>query len=668
MADFNLDFVGPAARLALAAAKRAETAAGSAGGAAAAIVEPLVAAANGAAQRAEDAADDVSDVRDAIIGSTGTRSVLGRPLGATLLAGSAVGSANYVLAQALAADQYLEYLEIYNPGSAGPVKLRREAKSGDNFTQVGDVLTVNLPIANAFNRVDYKDFGAWKALMGERIGIVARVGGVSRMSFVSGAGDSGGYFDSGSGGDTGNFTDAGALTNNQLQVRYGLITALPQEGLIGEVADHEDRIAALEEGSGGAAGAVKSILRLPDNEKTFLSAGIITGSLPYGQSLSVGAQGQPAITLARPAYSKNITFVGGTKSTSTTDKASFVALFENNLGENNATGSNRGETISSGMANYAAKLALEEDGIDPTSFVTFCSTAGQGGTQLSSLVKPSSTYNRLIAQVTSANANAIALGKKLVVTDLPILQGESDCDNGTTFNAYLAMLLQFPLDLTADIQAITGQTTPVRLILYQTAYKAVTSAGVIALAQMEAVRQSPYIHFGTPIYHVGYNADRTHLGGASQYKWVGYLFGRARKQLVVENRVPDCIWPLAAKVVGTTVTLELRTPTPLVIDVTTLAATTDRGFKIVDDTGTLTLSNILVVDETKVQFTINRALGANPKLRYALDYQASSKIMGGATGNLRDSTPDTVTIESVVYPLYHVCPAFELPIYDLSGS
>ncbi|MEE4452853.1 hypothetical protein [Novosphingobium resinovorum] len=42
MADFNLDFVGPGARLALAAAKRAEDAAGSAGGAAAAIVQPLV--------------------------------------------------------------------------------------------------------------------------------------------------------------------------------------------------------------------------------------------------------------------------------------------------------------------------------------------------------------------------------------------------------------------------------------------------------------------------------------------------------------------------------------------------------------------------------------------------------------------------------------------------
>lgn len=53
-------------------------------------------------------------------------------------------------------------------------------------------------------------------------------------------------------------------------------------------------------------------------------------------------------------------------------------------------------------------------------------------------------------------------------------------------------------------------------------------------------------------------------------------------------------------------------------------------------------------------------------VRYALDYLgAGLTITNGASGNLRDSTPDTITISGTARPLYHVAPAFSLATITL---
>nr|WP_319948432.1 hypothetical protein [uncultured Shimia sp.] len=54
------------------------------------------------------------------------------------------------------------------------------------------------------------------------------------------------------------------------------------------------------------------------------------------------------------------------------------------------------------------------------------------------------------------------------------------------------------------------------------------------------------------------------------------------------------------------------------------------------------------------------------KLRYGLDHLAAGlNIATGASGNLRDSSPDSAVIDGSDVALPHVCPHFELTVYTL---
>lgn len=389
----------------------------------------------------------------------------------------------------------------------------------------------------------------------------------------------------------------------------------------------------------------------------------INAVIGYGQSNSVGAGGQPALSLTQP-YS-NLTFTAGVKSSSPSDMSSFGPLIENNLGEDNATGTIRGETILSRTANYAVELASAFAGVETTDFRIFACTAGQGGTAIAGISKGTGPYTRLIAQVTAARNNAVAAGKKLVILAVPFVHGETDCDLANTTAWYLPRILQLVADLNTDIKAITGQKSDVHMLLTQPAYKAASTGGLIQIAQFYAVQRSPLIHFVSSTQHLTYYVDNLHLANVGHQHLGGY-FGRALYQLAVEQRAPDCLWPIEATVSGQQVRLRFRVPTlPLVLDTANLAVTLYNGFKVVDDTGALTLSG-MTIDGDCVVMNVNRALGANPFIRYAIDYRGTGLGMsGGGSGNLRDSTPGTVITDGVEKPLWHLPPHFKLPILKL---
>lgn len=396
------------------------------------------------------------------------------------------------------------------------------------------------------------------------------------------------------------------------------------------------------------------------------SAGTWMGMPVYGQSLSVGALGQPVLTTSQP-YA-NLTHAGGVKSVNAGDLAGARALYEDALGENNATGTNRGETICSTAANFSTRRFLVNDGGAPSDFVSFASAPGQGGTPIAGLSKGTAPYNRLLGQVTAARNAATAAGKVYVVTDIPFIQGESDTDGSTptTGPTYLAAVKQLVDDLNADIKAITGQTTPVHLLLFQTAYKA-ASQSQIALAQLQAVREHRLIHLVTNYAFVPYNGDKTHSTNVG-YVWLGHYAARARYQLIALGQVPDCIMPLAATfaAAGTTIRVKFRTPTRLKLP--TIAGQTGWGFKVSDGTGVLTVTGAVIsASGDEVLLTVNRALGSSPIVRYALDYLAAANITNGATGDLTDSTTETATIAGSTYSLVHRAPAFQLSAYSVEA-
>jgi hypothetical protein len=74
------------------------------------------------------------------------------------------------------------------------------------------------------------------------------------------------------------------------------------------------------------------------------------------------------------------------------------------------------------------------------------------------------------------------------------------------------------------------------------------------------------------------------------------------------------------------------------------------------------------IDGSDVILTLTAAPSGAVAVRYALDYLGVGlSITSGASGNLRDSTPETVTVSGVARPLYHLCPHFELPATSLEA-
>lgn len=403
------------------------------------------------------------------------------------------------------------------------------------------------------------------------------------------------------------------------------------------------------------------------------------GVIVYGQSLSIGAFSTPVLSSSQ--YYSNITFGSGPRSAKVGNTAGATtnlspgttttkALVEDLVGAYAESG--LGETPCSGLANEAVERAGRESGLAAASFVIFASAPGRGGEPIASLSKGQPDYNNFIDHVTQAKARAVAASKSYALHAVCWVQGESDVTNGTTRATYKAALLQLQSDIDTDVRAITGQSAPVHLLVYQPTHGIRTTPDTtdqVVRAFQDAVNASTRIHFVTPIWDLPRVGDLLHLTNVGSHL-LGRRFGRAYKQLVVDGIKPEAIWPLAASAKTTTLTIALRVPHgPLVIDNALLPAATDYGFKVVDDTGTLTISNIKVVEATKVQITLNRALGANPKVRYALDYAgAGLSSIGSASGNLRDSTPDKTVISGVTYPLWHLAPHFELPILILDPN
>lgn len=384
----------------------------------------------------------------------------------------------------------------------------------------------------------------------------------------------------------------------------------------------------------------------------------------YGQSLSVGAAAGPVLSTAQP-YS-NITFNGGPRAAAG-DYSAFKPLVEDAISPAPDGGGNRSETPCSGAANYAVELAAMEGGVQPSSHVVLASTAGHGGYSIDQLKKGTAWYQKVIDHVTAAKTLATTAAKSYAVHAFTWIQGETDTDQNTkTQPAYRDLLSQLQCDVEADVMAISGQDRPVPCVTYQVTYGVVKTPNM-ALAQLELAQTNNRFFLATPCYHLPFASDKTHLTAAG-YKWLGHYFGRAYKRLVIDGVKPQFINPVSAVCRGTVLSIRFKVPVaPLVLDAATLAATADHGFKVQDDTGALTLSSIRVVNGNTIQATLNRALGANPKARYGLDYLGIGlAILNGASGNLRDSESANVTIGGVSRPLYNVCPHFQLPIISLA--
>ena len=183
----------------------------------------------------------------------------------------------------------------------------------------------------------------------------------------------------------------------------------------------------------------------------------------------------------------------------------------------------------------------------------------------------------------------------------------------------------------------------------------------VPLAILEACEISDYFYFVAPTYAFPHYTDGLHLL-AEGYKWIGAYYGRAYKQAIIDGIKPLAIRPKGATWHGNKVTVRFDVHvSPLVLDATNLAPTKDSGFAVFAGGVAQTISAVEVLHGDSVVITLDSALTSTPQVRYAFDNLGTGlTIQNGASGNLRDSCPDTCIIAGNEKPMFYICPHFKL--------
>jgi len=377
----------------------------------------------------------------------------------------------------------------------------------------------------------------------------------------------------------------------------------------------------------------------------------------YGQSLSVGAAAGAVLSTTQPYY--NVTFAGGPRAWTGAewDFSGLKLLVEDAISPAPDGGGNRAETPCSGAANLASTL-LALAGVNPEDHVVLASTAGRGGYRINQLEKGTPWYPNFLAHVQGAHD----LDADHAVHAVGWLQGEADV-GVTDYAAYLGKLTALQSDINADVQAKTGQTHPVYLLTYQLSW-GVKNSPDIALAHLAAAQANEHIYLVTPTYHLPHATDRVHLTAAG-YKWIGGYYGRAYAALVSGVK-PRWLNPVSATIKGKTIRVRFDVPHgPLVIDRQYLAATEDNGFRVLDGSTAADIAG-MSIDGRDVILELADTPSDPVTVRYGLDYLGVGlTLANGASGNLRDSSPESISVDGVSRPLWNPCPAFSMSAIKL---
>ncbi|MFI5353639.1 MAG: hypothetical protein ACHQZS_11840 [Candidatus Binatales bacterium] len=319
-----------------------------------------------------------------------------------------------------------------------------------------------------------------------------------------------------------------------------------------------------------------------------------------------------------------------------------------------------GETKGSGFLNavndkLVYQMLFAEFGLSATAYVGI-----KKGTQ---------PYANILIAVQKAIALAAALSspRTLLVRAATLTHGEQDVSVGTTQAQYEADILQLQQNLTADLQALTGQAQLVAVFLDQvaswTAYSVATSG--IPLAQLAAALDNPdRVFLVCPKYFLTYySGDGIHLTAHSE-EILGEYYARAYIQAIVKGIPWKPVCPTSIVLTNsTTITATFNVPVlPLVIDTSLVSDPGGKGFEYTDNSSPPSISSVAVANGNQVVLTMSGAITAtagNRTLCYA--YTGTSGAHAGPTtgarGCLRDSDPALSRLGDST-PLYNWCVTF----------
>jgi len=421
------------------------------------------------------------------------------------------------------------------------------------------------------------------------------------------------------------------------------------------VVDDEQKIALAIDYSGNVIQSSSNHEGDQNYNKTSLDSDV-NHFLFYGQSLSLGSAGRPAISLMQPY--ENLTFAGGPRADSA-GLSSFKPLIEDNLPAPDGSTS-YGETLCSGAANYVSELLQVENQRDPSTYKLLSSTAGHGGYTINQLKKGSDWYSLLKEHVKAGYVVSQLKNETYAVQALGWAQGENDQFDGSKSRAdYLSDLITLQSDIEQDVKSITSQSSDVPLLLYQLSAYVREGKRNVTLAQLDATESNEKFVLVTPMYQFPYS-DGLHLTSIG-YRWLGHYYGKAYKDTVCTGKRFEPLRPLRTQVQGKCILIEFHVPCPpMVFDEQTLGSASNYGFTVESNGQLLAIDDVQIINGEQVKIILKSPVPANSKVRYGLDVIGDGLTHeNGGSGNLRDSEPRRCTIGQSKYPLYNWCVLFE---------
>jgi hypothetical protein len=343
------------------------------------------------------------------------------------------------------------------------------------------------------------------------------------------------------------------------------------------------------------------------------------------------------------------------------------------------------ETMSSGLANEATKLAKDKYG--KASFTSLVSLHGRSGNAYICLrkggcnwwdgqtyVKP---FDDATKEIEDGFALAKAAGKSYVVRAVTAIHGEHEHysltggysyfpmaktdGSGGMVNDYGEALEEWQHDYETTAKGITGQTQPVPLLINQYSHWNDVPHTQVSFMQLAAHERSKgkVVVIG-PTYALPYSSNCLHFLSEGE-RWLGEYFAKAYTRIVIEGRQWEPLRPTSATLAGNVITVKYVVPVPpLVIDTERVKEAKDLGFELGGE-GAPAITKVELAGPDTVKITLATDwTSADRRLRYA--YTFDGCLAGGHTsarGNIRDS--DT-TPSQVGYDLFNWSVHFDLPL------
>lgn len=301
------------------------------------------------------------------------------------------------------------------------------------------------------------------------------------------------------------------------------------------------------------------------------------------------------------------------------------------------------ETVCGGLADVIMTRLNARVGAKPRAIFAVCAMGGQaiaGGSSSagSDIGVGSDTFERAISIVQSAYNTSKQAGRQLVVGAIVWMQGEQDFNDALPRWLYKRGLIRMRQAFDAKIAEITGQKDPVMMYTYLTnrGYSTAFQSNEVALAQLEATKDDPFIRTFGPVYWCPDAGDGSH-STPTGYRGMGNQAGNA----IVEDlfgpyweplRVVEAYWSATNKFcLRYTMPLAIES-TDALVTVSTLGA--GKGIQFDDGSGSPpTITGIAIKSGTTdtVEVTLSAA-PTGPRRRYWIAMRTTGANTGAVTG------------------------------------